>query len=442
MLDAGTDPDEDGPNGLPRLDWVHERSDVFVDHVIVSHAHHDHVGALPIIIREFPHVQVHMTRPTRELAEFVLPASARLQRRRLREGATSHDPLFDEEELEMQSFLYRTHDLETPFTLNGVAGSVGVDGSFFHSGHILGAAGVRLEVNEGDRPQSVFYTGDTNLRSQSIIPGGRYPKDRVDVLILETTLGADAEAELTTRRTEEKRLAEALSAAWDRQGTALIPVFAVGRAQEILALIDRFKRRGLLPPEVPVYTAGAMRAVAELYDRTRYNSPRLNKDFAVEDVDQLRLPRGRAARMRTVQEPGIHVVSSGMMFERTLSNRIAQELIGEEKNSILLVGFSQEDSPADRLLKAARVREREGVADVVLDPLCGSQPLKCQVERFRLSGHSHRRDLLRLVDGLSPSTVVLVHGETEAREWMADNINFFYPDVDVILPETGVTYDL
>ncbi|MBT8400074.1 MAG: MBL fold metallo-hydrolase [Rhodothermia bacterium] len=442
MLDAGTDPDEDGPDGLPMFDWVRKRSDVFIDHVLVSHAHHDHVGALPVLVREFPHVQVHMTRPTRELAEFVLPASARLQKRRVREGTATSEPLFDEEELDLQSFLYRSHDLERRFRLNGVAGAGAVDAAFYHSGHILGAAGIELSFEEGDRLRRVFYSGDTNIRSQSIIPGGSYPDQPIDVLILESTLGADPEAELTTRRTEELRFAEGLRRVWERGGTAVVPVFAVGRAQEVLALIDRYKRHGRLPAEVPVYTAGAMRAVAELYDRTRYSSPRLNQEFVVENVDQVRLPRSSAARRRALQEPGIHVISSGMMFERTLSNRIAQELVADEKNAVFLVGFAQEGTPADRLLAADARREESGEAEVVLDPIRGSQPLCCQVERFRLSGHSHRRDLLRLVERLSPTTVVLVHGETEARQWMADNINFFYPDIDIILPETGVPYEL
>ena len=442
MLDAGVDPDEDGPAGLPDLRWLHDRSDVFLDHVIISHAHHDHVGALPVVIRQFPHVQVHMTRPTRELAEFVLPASARLQRRRVREGSSSCEPLFDEEELELQSYLYRTHDLESEFQLTGLPGSGGVGLSFFHSGHILGAAGVELTFRENGSSRRVFYSSDTNLRSQSIIPGGVYPEGGVDVLILESTLGADSQAELTTRRDEETRFGDALRKAWERGGTVLVPVFAVGRAQEVLALIDRFKRRGILPASVPVYTSGAMRAVAGLYDRTRLTSPRLNRDFLVEEVDQLRLPRGRTAKSSVLNEPGIHVMSSGMMFERTLSNRIAQEIVEDEKNAVLLVGFAQDDSPAARLLAASSNGAMEGEREVVLDAARGAQPLKCEVGRFRLSGHSHRRDLIQLVAQLSPESVVIVHGETAAKEWMADNIRFFYPSIDVILPETGVALEL
>ncbi|HMB89652.1 MAG TPA: MBL fold metallo-hydrolase RNA specificity domain-containing protein, partial [Rhodothermales bacterium] len=112
---------------------------------------------------------------------------------------------------------------------------------------------------------------------------------------------------------------------------------------------------------------------------------------------------------------------------------IAQEIVEGENNGIFLVGFAKEDSPADRLLQAAR----EGADTVVLDSDAGPQALRCEVDRFRFSGHSHRRDLIQLVERLRPKKVLLVHGEAEAREWMKDNIQFFYPEVDVLLPEVG-----
>ena len=80
----------------------------------------------------------------------------------------------------------------------------------------------------------------------------------------------------------------------------------------------------------------------------------------------------------------------------------------------MLVGFSTDDSPAARLLEASGVRESDEVVDVVLERSRGPQPLRCDVHRFRLSGHSHRRDLIRLVEYLSPKTVILVHGESTA----------------------------
>lgn len=434
VVDVGSDPEEDGPAALPDFQRVRSRSDWYVDHAIVTHAHHDHIGSLPILMQQFPHALVHMTRATRELAEFVLPASARLQQRKLREGSSIYEPLFTEEELEVYNYLYLTHDLETDFDVTGLRGETPLTARFYNAGHILGAAGVLLQFEEDDQERRVFYTGDTSLTAQTIIRGGSYPEPPVDVLFLESTLAADPDAERTTRRAEEDKLAEGLKQVLGRGGVALIPVFALGRAQEILALIHRFKKRGLVPSDVPVYTAGSMRAFAEIYDNTRLHTPRLDPSFKVYDVEQRRLPRNPKALRKALQGPAIHVLASGMMFERTNSNRLAQRLIEDEKNAVFLVGFSQEDSPAGRLLAAVKENPEPEVA---LDEAVGPQPVRCDVHRLRFSGHSHRRDLLKLVERFQPRKIVLMHGETEARRWMRDNIQFFHPDIEVVVPGRG-----
>lgn len=447
MLDAGADPEEEGLASLPYFDAIHRNTGWYVDHAIITHAHHDHSGALPILIRTFPHVLVHMTRATREVVDFTLAASARLQRRRLREGSSDAEPLFSEEDLDVQSYLYLTHDLEKPFDVTGLRGKTKVRATLYNAGHILGSAGVLLEFEEGGTPRRVFYSSDTNLRPQSIIPGGSYPEGPLDVLILESTLGADPEAEHTTRKLEEEKFLKALQRILDRDGVALVPVFALGRAQEMLALIDRFKEDGDLDEDIPVYTAGSMRAIADLYDKTRLTTPRLDPDFQVFGVDQRRLPRSDDGKRNALQGPSIHVLSSGMMFERTLSNWVGQQIIEDEKNGVLLVGFAKEDSPAARLHEAAAQNgsgANEGgengpevPPEVILNSLKGAQPLRAEVHRFRFSGHSHRRDLIHLVGQMKPKQVVLVHGEDDARQWMADNIRFFYPDITVHLPVWG-----
>jgi Cft2 family RNA processing exonuclease len=437
MLDAGADPEGEGMDSVPDLNYVVDRADTWVDHVLVSHAHQDHLGSLPVVIRTFPHVLVHMTRATRDLANILLPSSARLQVRKLQEGSTTSKPLFDADELEAYEYLYLAHHLEMPFDLTGIRGRTPVTGRLFDAGHVLGAMGVEIDVeaeDEDDEPRRVFYTSDTSLQPQAIIPGGSYPAGPIDTLILESTLGADEEAENYTRTTEERRLGEALKETLERGGTALLPVFALGRSQEVIAMIDRYKRRGIIAEDTPVYSAGMMRAISDVYDRTRYTTPRLNAEFEVYGVEQKRLPRGQNGLTRALAEPGILVVGSGMMFERTISNKLAQEMVGDSKNAVLLVGYAREDSPAARLMEA------EGEGDdrqVVLDDVRGPQPLRCTVDRFRFSGHSHRQDLMDLVERLAPKRIILVHGETVAKTWMADTIKSLHPDIEIVMPTQG-----
>jgi Cft2 family RNA processing exonuclease len=220
-----------------------------------------------------------------------------------------------------------------------------------------------------------------------------------------------------------------------RGGVALIPVFVMGRAQETLALIDRFKREGAIPKNTPVYTAGSLRAISDLYDKTRTTTPRINPSFKVWDVDQNRLPRSTKAKKRILEGPAIIVVSSGMMFEPTLSNLLARRIVEDDNAAILLVGYAKEGSPAARLLEAAD--EGKGTEVVLNAEAQGPQPVNCTVERFRLSGHSSRQDLLDLVKRMQPEDVILVHGDTDARAWMADAIAERHPSTRVHLPQWG-----
>lgn len=441
VLDAGVDPEEDGVASLPNFALIRDRMERPVDHVLITHAHHDHLGALPVLVQHFPYIGVHVTRATQMLAEVLLPASARLQRRRLVEGSTTAAPLFDADAVEALGYLYEAHDLGEDFDLTGRRAEAPLTGRFYHAGHILGAAGAYLDVEEDGQRRRVFYTSDTHARPQTIIPGGEYPDGPIDVLLLESTMGADEEAEQTTRPEQEKLFGEAIARTLARGGTVLVPVFALGRAQETLALLDRYKRRGVIPAETPIYTNGQMRAVADLYDRTRHSTPRLNSEFEVFGVEQQRFPRNDEAGRRALAEPSIHVASSGMLFERTLSNMIAKQLVEDPKHGIFFVGFSKEGSPGDRLLKAAEAGKG---TEVVLDATNGAQPqeVHAEVVRFRFSGHSHRRDLVQLVEKLRPKKVVLVHGETEAKHWMRDTIQHFYPGTEILLPEQGVEIEL
>src|SRR5690606_28091169 len=212
VLDAGMDPEEDGPAALPPFHLLDARA---VDHVVVTHAHHDHLGALPVLMRRVPHARVHMSKPTALLADVLLPSSAKLQLRRMREGSTTAEPVFDMDTVEALSYLYEAHNLDTDLDLSGLKATAPLTARFYHAGHVLGAVGVYREAEEqgpdGPRRRRVFYTSDTSLRPQAIQPGGDYPAPPLDVLLLETTLGADPEAELTTRKAEEKAFGEALA---------------------------------------------------------------------------------------------------------------------------------------------------------------------------------------------------------------------------------------
>lgn len=440
LLDAGQDPNIDGPKGLPKYSLLQDHPDWGIDYCILSHAHHDHIGSLPVMLQRFPHVRIHMTQPTRLLLDFLLPESARLQKKRFKEGVNPHEAMFTEEQAEMAAYLYRSWPLDHSFELEeGVRAQMPIKATFHHAGHVLGAVGTMLEAERDGVPFKVFFSGDINMRAQAIQPGAALPDGPIDVLIMESTLGADPSAELTTRKKEEERFLDGIQATLKRGGCVLIPAFALGRSQEMLAILHRFKKQKKLPEDLPIYTAGSQRAISDIYDRTRFISPRLDEKFEVYGVEQKRFPKSKARIDHLLQsgEPSIFILGSGMLFERTLSNRLAQKMIEDERHSIYFVGYIKPDCPAAALFAA-----KQQNTPVQLDKNGGLHKVLCEVDRFRFSGHSNRRELIQAVEKLKPKRVILVHGEADAREWMKDNILYFYPETEVILPEQGVPISL
>ena len=423
VLDAGADPNEEGPASLPNFSPIDHRS---VDHVLVTHAHHDHIGSIPILNAKWPMARLHLTPASRTLTTMMLYSSVRLQRQRFDEGSSPFRELFDEEDLDDLYDAFWAHDYDQWIHLDGGY----LQARFYYSGHLLGAAGVLLTTADQRR---IFYTSDTRPGAQTIIPGGEYPSKSVDILIMESTLGADPVAETVTRSEEETRFARRLASVLDRGGSVLLPVFMLGRAQEILALLGRFKSQKLIDPKTPIYTAGGLREVSRVYDDYRLSTPRIDPNFEVYSVEQKRFPRTRKARNRILSQPGIHVLTSGMMVERTLSHQIAVELLEHEKHAIFFVGFSKEDLPAGKLLHAAQ----SGADGILLSPDRGMQPILCEVDRFRFSGHAHRKELIELATRLQPKTIILVHGETMAKRWLKGTLGDHCPNARILTPAQG-----
>ncbi len=420
MLDAGADPNEEGPASLPDFSPLNSHS---VDDVFITHAHHDHVGGLPAVNMKWPMARLHLTHATQTLTKLMLYLSARLQRRRFDEGSSPFPELFDEDDLDSVFEGFRSHAYNEWIHLD----SGRIQAKLYYSGHLLGASGVLLKTPDNQR---IFYTSDTRSEHQTIIPGGKYPSGPVDVLIMESTLGADPVAETVTRSEEETRFARRLQSVLDRGGSVLLPVFMLGRAQEILALLGRFKAQKLIDPETPIYTAGGLREVSHIYDEYRLDTPRIDPDFEVYSVRQVRLPRTRKARRRALNQPGIYVLTSGMMIEQTLSHQVAVDILEHEKHAIFFVGFSKEDLPAGRLLHAAQ----NGAEGILLSADRGMQPIACEVDRFRFSGHAHRRELTAIASDLQPKTIILVHGETEAKQWLRKELQSHCPNARILAP--------
>ena len=432
VLDCGMHPKQEGDGALPNFSAMRDRE---VEAIIISHAHQDHIGTLPVLMRRQPQARVFMTEATAEIGSALLHNSVNVMTRQREELGTTLYPLFTHKETNRASEFWRSCRFRQQVNLAGERVREREDGGvtfeFFDAGHVLGSAGVLLRA-EG---RKFFYSGDVNFDDQTIAQGAVFPETEVDVLIMECTRGDHPQPEGFTRAAEERRLAEAITRAFERGGCILMPVFALGKTQEALAMIYRFRREKLLG-EFPVYIGGLSTKMTEIYDRFALTSRRnFSRLQLLEEVQPFVL-NGQTIGDAPAKPGRIYALSSGMMTPKTLSNIFARRVLGDPKHSIFFVGFADPLSPAG-VLRAARPGDR-----VALDPDEPPQELRCNVETFQFSAHASRESIVAYVKKLAPKKVLLVHGDPPAVEWMRGTIAAALPDSEVIVPTPGVEIDL
>ena len=432
VLDCGMHPKQEGEESLPNFQALGDRP---LDAIIVSHAHLDHIGTLPVLMRRQPDARIFMTEATAEIGSALLHNSVSVMMRQREEIGVSIYPLFTHKETDRATDRWRWCPLGQQFTLEGERarpnGGDALTVEFVDAGHVLGAAGVILRA-EG---RTLFYSGDVNFDDQTITAGAVFPESGVDVLIMETTRGDSPLPEGFTRAAEERRLAEAIGRAFSTGGCILMPVFALGKTQEALGMIYKFRKEKLLG-EFPVYIGGLSVKMTEIYDRramtTRRLLPRLQ---LLEEVAPFVL-NGQNIHESPARGGRIYALSSGMMTPKTLSNIFARQIIENPQHSIFFVGFADPASPAG-LLKAAQPGDL-----VSLDPDEPPMRLRCQIEQFQFSAHASRESIVRYVKQLAPKKIVLVHGDVPAVEWTRAHLAAELAGSEVIVPKPGVELEL
>jgi Cft2 family RNA processing exonuclease len=433
VLDSGMHPKEEGEGALPNFRALGDR---VLDAIVISHSHLDHIGTLPVLMRRQPDARIFMTEATVEIGSALLHNSVSVMTRQREELGVAIYPLFTHRETDRATDRWRSCPMRQPFTLGGERARpredvAGITAEFVDAGHVLGAVGVILRA-EG---RTIFYTGDVNFDDQAITQGAAFPESGVDVLIIETTRGDSPLPEGFTRAAEELRLADAINRAFTRGGCVLMPVFALGKTQEALAMIYKFRREKLLG-EFPVYIGGLSTKMTEIYDRraltTRRLLPRLQ---LLEEIAPFVL-NGQTIHESPARAGRVYALSSGMMTPKTLSNIFARRVLENPQHSIFFVGYADPESPAG-ILKTAQLGDL-----VSLDPDEPAQPLRCHIEQFQFSAHASRESIVRYVKQLAPKKIVLVHGDPLAVEWTRARLAAELPGSEVIVPTPGVELDL
>ncbi len=426
VLDAGMHPKRNGFEALPDLEKLRYDS---VDAILVSHAHQDHTGALPVLVQQQPNARVHMTEETLELAQAMLHNSVNVMCSIREEAGVMEYPLFTHGELDR---IIPSWEIRNP----GRAFTLGQDGEvrceFFSAGHTLGAAGMRLEWNG----RSVFYTGDVHFEDQTLVRSSAFPEDPVDVLIMESTRGDSQRAPGYTREKEMLRLGQCIADALERGGSVMIPVFALGKTQETMLMIKELKERGIIDMDVPIHIGGLSTKITTLFDRFADTSRRHQRGFRILDDMPGLVAASRRSRGEIPYSRGrIYAFSSGMMTPKTVSNRFAKRILEDSRNALLFVGYADPDTPAGQILRSKKGDRIE------LEPGQPLVPLQCPVEKFDFSGHAPREALRDFAVKVRPRHLILVHGDLSAREWLRQAIQKELPETKIHIPEAGQRID-
>lgn len=366
--------------------------------VFLSHAHVDHTGYLPVLDHQGMKCPIFATSPTKKIAELLLIDSFKI-------GRLKHEHL-DYEKEDISQALNFMRKVKT-----STEGNVGkMKFEYFDAGHIPGAASVRVDVDN----KKIVYTGDIKTEETRLHKGADigYLSEGADVLICEATYG---NSDHPPRHQTEKELLNAIEETIERGGSALVPVFAVGRAQEIMMVLNS-ENLG-----IPVYLDGMAKEATDMI----LEYPKSIKDpvALMKAYEKVRCVKGQRQRLNIRKSQGIFVTTSGMLTGGPAMDYL-KHMHNEPRNSILLTGYQGEQTNGRMLL---------GQGQVFIDGW--KTNVACNVKQFDFSAHSGQSELKKMIKMANPHTLIFNHGDKAQIEAMKEWAEMM--DIDVYAPEFG-----
>ena len=409
--------------------------------VLLSHAHVDHSGALPVLPRSGFSGKVYATRASADLAAIMLEDSARIQesdcryvnKKERRRGKGCVRPFYDGGDV--RKIVRRFEGIRYG---NNYKIAPRISTSFHDAGHILGSAAVRVKYTARGNTTTVLFSGDLG-RSNMPILRDPAPPPPCDVLILESTYGDRLHEQAGE---EMKKKAQSLIAhAILHKSKIIVPAFAVGRTQELVMRIKELVEEGRVDP-IPIYIDSPLAGRAtevfrrhpECYDEETLRTFSEDGDpFASRHIRFISSPED-SKRLNTMRGPCVIISSSGMCEGGRIVHHL-KHAIQDEANVVVFVGFQAEHTLGRKLVEGW---------DVV--PIFGvPTPRRAQIVKFNgLSAHADRNDLLAYVRAIDPlpDKVFVVHGEEKQALSLAAAIQTEHPRIEVVVPHRGSVHEV
>lgn len=431
VIDAGLHPRRRDKFALPDYDFLDGKQ---VNTFILTHAHTDHVGALPYFLKRQPYARMIATRPTRDLIEVMLRNTIKLLKLDSTEGLPENALEFYDFKLlnkfgtVFEGFLYGEEiTLAEESYYNDTITQHAVKMTFHDAGHIIGSAAAKFRANGA----TIVHTGDIQLAKQSLLPGASLPMEPIDCLIIECTNGADENP--LPYSDEKQRLADFINRITNQNGSVLLPTFALGKTQEVLKIVANLMNSGKIP-RLPLYTGGMSKRIAKIYDRYAHSVPRTEPGFSLSSIQQTSVIYEKMMSEKFFHEPSIVIISSGMLNVGSPSYSLAQRWMELEHFGIGIMGYQDPSTPGYELLHSTKDEEF----------IMATKPTvrHCDVERFRFSAHATRQDLLEYIYSVQPKHLFLVHGDGTAAESVGASVKSRLPETKIYIPRLGVSYKI
>lgn len=406
-----------------------------VNALVLSHAHIDHIGDVPNLVKKGFKGEIHCTLATADLTAIMLNDSARVNQAdvtfvnkiRAKHGEPALPPLYELKDVPPALELLQGHSLNHPFDI-----LPGIRGIFRVAGHILGSAITVLDIEDNGRKISLCYTGDLGRANLPIVRDP-FQVAAADVLLIESTYGNRLHGDI---KQAADKLADIVNKTVKRGGKLIVPVFALERTQELVHTLHLLRMANKIP-SIPIYVDSPLaidatdifRAHPECFDEETVELMRRTEDpFGFRELHYIRTA-GESRKLNNMEEPMMILACSGMAESGRILHHLRNN-IENPRNAVLIVGYQAENTLGRKLAE-----HRKEV------PIFGEKyKLAAEVVVFdEFSGHADQRDLLKWVAHGKWKKIFIVHGEKEAAELFA-NILKSEGYADVNAPKLGESF--
>jgi metallo-beta-lactamase family protein len=403
-----------------------------LDALILSHAHIDHSGNIPVVVKNGMHCKIYTTAATRDLCKLMLEDSGKIQEEDIRYvnkinkrlGLALRKPLYTRKEASKVNKRFHSLSYGERFCV-----ARNIFANLYDSGHILGSSIIVLDIKDNDRFIRLGYAVDLGRKNLPLLNPPQVPKG-IDYLIVETTYGARFHAPIEEAKF---KLRDVVNRTVERGGKILIPSFTLERAQEVLYFLNELLKEKAIP-SIPIYVDSPLATditevfkahFAYLNAQTRLSIAHGNSPFEFVNLKFIR-EQDESKKLNTDKRPMIIIAGNGMCESGRILHHLKNN-IEESRNTILIVGYMAKDTLGKRIVDKARIVRIFGV----------EYELNAEVAVINsISGHADKSELLDFITACLPlKRVFLVHGDPEQSQALFDalserNINAVIPEKD------------